>query len=382
MYRPLWIEVNLRALRNNFKRIRRIVGRGVKIMATLKQEAYGHGLIPLAREFSFLGVDFFGLGSLEEAIILREKGFRDPILILSSLETKFAQEFIRYKVIPTVVDLKFAKKLNEEARKRNKIVPIHIKIDTGMGRLGIWHKEAGEFIKKLAEFKNLYLEGLFTHFPSADTDVKFTNNQIKGFNNLVDNLRKECIVFRYLHCANSIGIVNYKNSHFNLVRPGLILYGINPSSLGIELNPALSLRSKIIFIKRVEKGRSISYGRTFITKFPTTIGTVACGYADGYPWILSNRGKVIIKNKLFKVVGRVCMDHIMVNLGQVSNIKLGQEVILIGKGKNLRITVEDLANWAGTIPYEIVSRLSLKIPRIYKLSSYKNKTTYTHNKKK
>lgn len=371
MYRPLWIEIDLSALRKNFFKVKKLVGPQVKVMAVLKQEGYGHGLLPLARELSFAGVDYFGLGDLAEAISLRKSGLKEPILILSSVIGECAKEFIDYNITPTVVDLKFAKALNKEAHKKKKTIPVHVKIDTGMGRLGLWHKESLSFVKKLAGCKNLYLEGLYTHFPSADSDTRFTSSQITIFNKLVDELKQEGISFPYLHCANSIGVVNYRRGHFNLIRPGLILYGIKPTPLNISLAPVLSLKSKVIFIKKVTKGRSISYGRTFITKRPGVIATVAVGYADGYPWNLSGRSKVIIRNKLFNIAGRVCMDYIMVDLGRHSNIKLGDEVILIGKSKSLAINTETLAAWARTIPYEIVSRLSLKIPRTYKHSLVK-----------
>jgi len=366
MYRPLWIEVDLGALRHNFRNIKRIVGPKVKVMATLKQEAYGHGLIPVAGELSHLGVDFFGLGSLEEAIVLRKNKFKEPILILSSVLDKYAKEFIEYRVIPTIVDLKFAQRLNREAKRKGRIIPVHIKIDTGMGRLGVWHTKSVSFIKKLSRLKHISPEGLWTHFPAADTDRKFTVEQIRAFNTLINRLKKEGITFKYIHCANSVGIVNYEDAHFNMVRPGIILYGIKPYPLDIGLKPLLSLKSKAIFIKPVSKGRSIGYGRTFIAKRPLNIATVSVGYADGYPWRLSNKAKVIIRNKLFNISGRVCMDHIMVDLGRHTQVKAGDDVILIGNSKKAKIAAEDLAIWAETIPYEIVSRLSLKIPRFYK----------------
>jgi len=368
MYRPLWIEVDLGALRYNFRNIKKIAGPKVKIMATLKQEAYGHGLIPVAGELSSLGVDYFGLGSIEEAIALRKKKLREPILILSSVLDKYAKEFIEYRLTPTIVDLEFAEKLNKEAKRKGKIIPVHVKIDTGMGRLGIWHTKSIFFIKELIRLKNIYLEGLWTHFPSADTDRDFTQKQISAFNVLVNRLNKEGITFRYLHCANSIGIVNYRDAHFNMVRPGLILYGIKPSPLDINLRPLLFLKSKVIFVKSIGKGRSVGYGRVFIANKPINIATVSVGYADGYPWSLSNKAKVIIKKKMFNVAGRVCMDHIMVDLGKHTKARVGDEVILIGNSGKFNITAEDLAKWAGTIPYEIVSRLSLKIPRFYKNS--------------
>ncbi|MFH1768983.1 MAG: alanine racemase [Candidatus Omnitrophota bacterium] len=366
MYRPLWIEVDLKALADNLKRIKQGVGKGVKIMVTLKQQAYGHGLLALARECLSRGADFFGLGDLDEAITLRKKGFKNPILILSAVMPADAKEFVKYNVIPTLVDLKFARQLNKQAKKKKKIVGVHIKIDTGMGRLGVWHEESLSFVKKIAALENLRMEGLYTHFPCADTDRNFTLGQIRIFNRLAGALKIAGITFKYLHCANSIGILNYNQAHFNLVRPGLILYGIDPSGRDNNFSPLLSLKSKVIFMKKVDKGRSVSYGRTFIAKEATTIATVAAGYADGYPWHLSNRAKVIINDKVYNVAGRVCMDHIMVDVGKNASAKVNDKVILIGKSRNHKISAEDLASWAGTIPYEIVSRLSLKIPRFYK----------------
>jgi len=368
MYRPLWIEIDLAALRANFKEIKKFVGRRVGIIAILKQEAYGHGLFPLARELKSLGVEFFGLASLDEALFLRAKGFKNKILILSSTSVDYVGEFIKHKVTPTVIDYQFAKKLDQAAKKRKTIIPIHIKVDTGMGRLGVLEPQALDFIKKIKNLKNLKLEGLYTHFPSADSDKTFTKKQLKIFNRLVDKLKKQNIEFKYLHSANSMGLLNYKDSHFNLVRPGIILYGIKDSNLKIKLKPILSLKSRIIFIKKASKGSSVSYNRTFIVKKPTTIGVIACGYADGYLWSLSNKSKVLIKNKFYPTVGRVCMDYIMVDLGKNSKLKVGEIVTLIGKDKTKRITASDLAGWAKTLSYEILSRLSLKIPRIYRNS--------------
>ncbi len=365
--RPLWIEIDLGALRKNLKTIRFSLKDNVKIVATIKQAAYGHGLIPVARELSRQGIDFFGVGSIEEAVALRKAGFKSSIIVLSAVLDNFAGSFLQYDVIPAIVDLKFARKLNKEAVKQKKSAPVHVKIDTGMGRLGLYYTQAYGFIKQLKKLSHLSLEGIFTHFPVADSDPEFTNCQIDAFNQFISQLNKEGIFFKFCHCANSIGIMNYPNAHFNMVRPGLILYGINPCAQNhSSLEPVLSLKSKVIFIKNINKGMSVSYGRTYIAKGARTIATVSVGYADGYPWVLSNRSQVIIKDNFYDIAGRVCMDHIMVDLKNTENIKAGQEVILIGKGKDLKITAEDLASWAQTIPYEIVSRLSQKIPRIYK----------------
>lgn len=374
MIRPLWTEINLKALRDNYRAIRLYVSGKADIIAVVKQSAYGHGLIPVSRELRRQGVDFFGVASIEEAVSLREDGFKGNIIVLTSILEEFVSYFLEYDLIPTVVDLGFAKKLNKEAGLKDKKVPVHIKIDTGMGRLGPGYKQAHLFIKELTKFKNLGLEGIYTHFPVADTDTIFTNFQIEAFNRFVFSLNKENIVFKYCHCANSMGIVNYPNAHFNMVRPGLILYGIKPSlNCDLVLGPVLTLKSKVVFVKKSEQGSSVGYGRTFFVDKESRIATIAVGYADGYPWALSNRAKVIINDKLFNVVGRVCMDHIMVDLKDDYDIKQGQEVILIGKSKNHQITAEDLAQEARTIPYEIVSRLSSRIPRIYTHSKSKIK---------
>jgi len=372
MFRPLWIEIDLKALRENFNAIRSSVGPNVKIIATIKQQAYGHGLIPVARELSYLNVDCFGVGSIEEAVSLRENGFKKPILTLSAILPEYAKEIATYKITPTIADLSFAKKLNSAGAKSNVKIPVHVKIDTGMGRIGLYYKEAYALMWELKHLKALNVEGIYTHFPAADTDPDFTNFQISVFNKFILRLKREGITFKYKHCANSLGVAYYPHSHFNIVRPGLILYGIKPSSENsFKLKPVLSLKSKIIFIKKIKNGMSVGYGRTFVATKPLNIATVSIGYADGYPWALSNSAKTIIGNSFFNLAGRVCMDHIMVNLGNNYEAKVAEEVILIGEKNNLKITAEEAAAWAKTIPYEIVSRLSLRIPRLYKNASEK-----------
>ena len=367
MIRPLWIEVDLKALRGNLKIVKNYLGPKIKIVATIKQSAYGHGLIPIARELSKKGIDFFGLGSVEEAIALRENNFDDSLLVLSAVLDKFTGLFIQHNIIPTIVDLGFARKLNKEAKAVKKVVPVHAKIDTGMGRLGPYHRSAYDFIKGLSKLKNLSLEGIYTHFPAADSDRDFTNRQIEIFNRFIEQLTKENISFKFYHCANSIGVINYPNAHFNMVRPGLILYGINPAgNINLDVKPVLSLKSKVIFVKKIDKGMGVGYGRDYIAKGARNIATVSIGYADGYPWALSGKAKVIIKNSLFNLAGRVCMDHIMVDLGTRKDIKAGCEVTLIGRAPKLEVRAGDLARISETIPYEIISRLSSRIPRIYK----------------
>ena len=364
----LWIEVSLKNLDRNLCLIKRLINKRVKILAVIKQNAYGHGLIPIAQRLAQRGVNFLGVGNIEEAYLLEKAKISIPILVLTSLFPCEAKEIVNLRnTRPTVMDLDSVSRLDKEAKRKKRVIPVHIKVDTGMGRLGIVYKKAKALILKIKKYKNIFLEGIYTHFPSADTDIKFTQFQIEIFNQLINSLKKEGIEFRYIHCANSIGIIKYPEAHFNLVRAGLILYGVNPSPGKIKIKdiyPVLSLKSRIIFTKELEKGWGVSYNRTFITKKKTKIGVVACGYADGYPWSLSNKAKVIIKNHFYPLRGRVCMDYIMVEIKR--NISAGEEVVLIGKSKSKSISCEDLAGWAQTIPYEILTRLSLKIPRLYK----------------
>lgn len=367
MFRPLWIEVDLKKLRNNFARIRKCVGPAVKIIATVKQSAYGHGLVPVAKELLKAGADFFGVGSLEEAIVLRQAGFKNPILVLSTVLEQYAAYFVKYKIRPTIVNVEFAQALNKAAARAHVKIPVHCKIDTGMGRLGFYYEDAYQFVAALRRLKNITLEGIFTHLPVADSNCNFTDYQIEIFSDFIKNLAKEGVCFPYQHCANSVGVIKYPHAHFNMVRPGLILYGVKPVfDATMRFEPVLSLKSRVIFVKRIKKGMSVSYGRTYIAPRATTIVTIAVGYADGYPWALSNCAKVIIKGSFFRLVGRVCMDHVMVDVGNRNDISIGDEVTLIGHKDALAISAEDVAAWAKTIPYEIVSRLSLKIPRIYK----------------
>lgn len=371
IYRPLWAEIDLAALRYNFAQIKKCVGKKVKIMAIVKQAAYGHGLIPVAKQLSKLKADFFGVESIEEAVNLRAKKIKEPILILTAVLPEYAAAFIKYNLRPTVVNFDFAKALNREALQQNKKVPIHIKIDTGMGRLGLCPKEALGLVKQIKGLKNLYCEGIYTHFPAADSDKRFTKSQVAIFKSFIKDAKDIGINFKYKHCANSAALFNLPETHFNMVRPGLALYGIKPSlNLKISLKPALTLKSKIVFVKPMVKNSTVSYGRTYKIKKTTSIATVAVGYADGYPWSAKNKAKVIIKNREYPIAGRICMDHVMVDLGNRKGIKIGEEVVLIDDKK---ATAQKIADWSGTIPYEIISRISFRVPRIYKNAQIKRR---------
>ena len=367
-HRPTWIEVHLEALRWNVAEVRRRIPPTTRLLAQVKSDAYGHGLVPVAQALAACGVDGFGVVSLEEAGRLRQAGLTQPILLQSVVEPSAAETVLALDIWPTVCTVEFARALQRVAAAQRRLVPVHLKVDTGMGRLGVWHDEVDEFLTQLADCDALQWEGCYTHLPSADDDPDFTRVQLATFARCVARLRVQGFAFPLVHAANSIGIIAFPESHLTLVRPGVMLYGLYPATrlrAQITLAPALSWKSRIIFLKRVAAGRSISYGRTHVTSRPTTIATVPVGYGDGYRRALSNRSAVLIGGQRVPVVGRVCMDHLMLDVGHVTQVSVGDEVILIGSQGDAQIAAEELAVLAETIPYEIVTGITDRIPRRY-----------------
>jgi alanine racemase len=364
-YRPTWAEINLGNLAYNFHQVKKAVSSGVKVMVTVKADAYGHGLIPVAGKLVSCGVDYFGVASIDEGIELRKAGIKSPILVLGMVLTKDIEPLFKYGLTQSVSSQSLTDALNRLAVKKRKRINVHIKVDTGMGRIGVLYHDALRFIKKTSKLKYLNIEGIFTHLPCADTNRSFTLYQIEIFKQLLEELKRSGIHIPLVHTANSLGVSGYKESYFNMVRPGLIIYGLHPAQdLPFKLKPVLSLKTRAIYVKKVPSGWGISYGHIYVAEKSTRIVTLPIGYGDGYPRILSNQGPVLIGGKRFKISGRVCMDQIMVDVGDAA-VKIGDEVVLIGaQGKN-KITTEELAGLAGTIPYEIVCGLGSRIPRLY-----------------
>jgi alanine racemase len=364
-YRPTWAEINLDNLEFNFNQVKKLLSGTTSVMVTIKADAYGHGLIPVARKLVSCGVDYFGVASIDEGIKLRQARISVPVLVLGMILKDDIEPLFRYGLTATVCSQEFARALNFKAKSLGKRVNVHVKVDTGMGRLGVLESDAFKLVREIHKLKFINIEGIFTHFAFADLDKEFTLHQIDLFNRLIAKLHKEGIDIPLFHAANSMGVINFKNSHFNMVRPGLVVYGLNPvENLPIRLKPVLSLKTKIVYFKRVPKGYGISYGHEYITKNNTTIVTLPIGYGDGYPRNLSNSAPVLIRGRRFRISGRVCMDQIMVDVGRLK-VRIGDEVVLIGRqGKN-KITAEELARLAATIPYEIACGLGSRIPRIY-----------------
>ncbi len=369
-YRPTYAEIDLAALGYNFRRVKKSIARGVKILVAVKANAYGHGVIEVSQGLNKLGVDYLGVATVDEAIELRKARIATPVLVFGSILPHEVKPVVKHNLTLSIGDLQTACRLDNEAKARKKKTRVHVKIDTGMGRMGIWHREAKGFIAKLTRFKNLKLEGIYTHFASADEeDSSYTLQQIADFQDLVRDLEKQGIDIPLKHAANSIGLMRFKQSHFNLVRPGLMIYGLysHQGVMGnIKLKPVLSLKTKIVYLKKLSPGRTVSYGRTYVAINNALIAVLPVGYGDGYARLLSNKARVIVRGKCVPVVGTICMDQTMVDVTKIAGIKVGDSVVLIGRQGKEEIKAEELASLCDTISYEVVCGITKRVPRAYK----------------
>ena len=370
-YRPTWIEIDLGAIAHNTAVIQKKISPETELLISVKADAYGHGAFSVAKFLQDKGVAFFGVATVDEAVALRKSEIRTPLLILNAILEKEVDAVPEYDLTQTLCSEESAGRLDASAERWKKKIPVHLKVDTGMGRLGVWYEEACALARFVKGCRNLFIEGLYTHLANADdAEPDVTRLQINRFQELADRLKKEGLLPRYIHLANSAAALQYPSSHFNLVRPGLAIYGIDPyyetgKKFSFELRPALKLLTRIVFFKKTPAGRRISYGGTYVTQKETAIGTLPIGYADGYNRLLSNQAFVLIRGRRFPVCGRVCMDQTMVDLGGLPDVSTGEEVVLIGRQGDEEIRVEELSSLCHTIPYEFLCRLSNRIPRVY-----------------
>lgn len=365
-YYPAWAEINLKNLDYNFRAVKRLVGSQVKVLVPVKSDAYGHGIVPVSKRLEALGVDYLGVARIDEGIVLRKAGIRAPILILNTVLEEEIKPVLDYGLIQAICTRELALRLNKEAGRRKVIAPCHIKVDTGMRRIGVSYKDAYGFIKDLSGLSNIRIEGIFTHFPCADNKPRFTLRQIKLFNKLIQRLEDEGISIPLRHASNSLGVINYPESHFNMVRPGLMVYGLYPKEgLSVSLKPLLSLKTRIAYLKAVPAGSGIGYGHSYTARKDMRIATLPIGYGDGYPRSLSNKAHCLIAGRSASVVGRICMDQMMVDVTKIGKARIGQEVVLLGSQAGRHVSAERLARLAGTIPYEIACNLGRCVRRIY-----------------
>jgi alanine racemase len=367
-----WVEIDLSRLRKNYQRIREKINPETKIMAMVKADAYGHGLVPVARELLKLGAPALGVSSIEEGILIRKKvSPHIPVVLLLGLLPQEISACLHYRLTPILFNLETAFKLHQAAQRRNIKVPVHIKIDTGMGRLGVPWFEFGAFIKKMEPLKRLQVTGLTSHFGQADDKEKPYNHlQWKRFSEALALARQTGLELTENHMANSAALLNCRRSHLNYVRPGILLYGASPAESfdggrRIKIGPAMTLKSRIIQVKQLPAGVEVSYGGTYTTSRPETFALLPVGYANGYPRILSNRGEVLIRGKRFPIIGRVCMNLTVVRIESSLRLPIGEEVVLMGSQGRETITPEELALKAGTIPYEVFCLLGGMNPRKY-----------------
>ncbi|MBM7854880.1 alanine racemase [Desulfohalotomaculum tongense] len=370
---PIWAEIDLTAIAHNLHQVRRVTKPGTKIMAVVKANAYGHGLVEVAETVLANGADYLAVARLNEAMLLRRRGIKSPILIFGYTPPEQYIQVINNNFTQTVYTLAMARELNSRAEKCGSKVKIHIKIDTGMGRLGfIPGDQAVKEIKEITKLSHLEVEGIYTHFADADNaDKTYTNKQFAKFINLLNHLSKMGISFKIRHAANSAAVIDHPETHLDMVRPGIMLYGLYPSEdvqkNRVSLRPAMALKTRVSHVKKVPPGTHISYGCRYCTESETVIASLPLGYADGYTRMLNN-SEVLVHGQRAPVVGRICMDQCMINVGHINDVKTGDEVVVFGCQNNSCIPVEELAQKLGTINYELVCMVSARVPRVYKNS--------------
>lgn len=370
MSRPTVAEIDLAAVRYNFNKVRELAGSGSKTLAIVKANAYGHGAVHIARELEKCAVDFLGVAICEEAVELRTAGIRSPIMVMGGVYNSQVEDVVAHLIIPVLFNIETALSLDAIAARNCLRLKVHIKLDTGMGRIGILPGDINSFFERLKTCKCLEVDGLLTHLAVADTlsppADDFTKAQMDMFLDLAARVRDMGFNPTYLHLANSAAIIRHLAPGFNLVRPGLMLYGVSPShEPATDLMPVMTLKTRIAALKKVPAGSSISYRRTFITSRDSIIATLPIGYADGYNRQFSNRASVLIRGCRASIVGVVCMDMVMVDVTDIPEVREQDEVILLGKQGDKSIDAGELSEIAHSIPYELLCCIGRRVPRVY-----------------
>lgn len=378
-----WAQIDLNAYAHNIKELRHITRPAARLMAVVKANAYGHGAVELSRLALQNGASYLGVARINEAVALRNSGINAPILMLGYSPPKLAETLIEYELTQTVYHYRTAKALSERARHVGKKIKIHIKVDSGMGRLGFVLPPSGiditdegsgesclEQILSITRLAGLQVEGIFTHFATADSaDKSYANRQLERFVDFMHRLATAGLQPPLIHAANSAALIDMPAAHLDLVRPGIATYGLYPSAeinkSAVDLKPVMALKSRIIHLKKVPAGFYVSYGITHRTPKPTTIATVPVGYADGFNRLLSSQGHMLVHGQRVPIIGRVCMDLTMLDVGKVSGVQLEDEVVVFGQQADEAITADELAAQLNTINYEIVSTITARVPRVY-----------------
>ena len=371
-YNRVYAKIDLDAAAYNMEQMKKRIGGGARLIAVVKTDAYGHGAVPLAEVFEKLDYVWgYAVASLDEGMILRKHGIKKPILVLGCVFPDQYDDMVRNDIRAAVYMEEIALGMAEAARKAGKKAYIHIKTDTGMGRIGFpVSEESADIIERISKLEDIKIEGMFTHFAKADeTDKTYTYDQHRKFMWMKEQMEKRGVEIPYYDCDNSAGIIDFPDMKHDLARAGISTYGMYPSEEvnqnAVDLKPVLSLVSHVIFVKTVKPGTSISYGGTFVAPEKMRVATIPVGYGDGYPRSLSNKGTVLIHGKRARILGRVCMDQFMVDVTDIPDVKFMDRAVLIGEDQGDRITVEELAGLSGRFNYEFVCCLGKRIPRVY-----------------
>jgi alanine racemase len=370
--RPTRAEISFNNLRNNLSIVKSLINKNVKIMAVVKANAYGHGIFETSSELITQGIEYLGVAVLEEGVYLRKRGITAPILVLGAINTDQIAEFIKHDIEITSSSLDKSVAIASVAKEMGKVAAVHLKIDTGMERIGVHWYNAEKFIEKSYDLDSISIKGIFSHLAKAESDAEFTKQQIDRFESVLNSMDKKKLLPEFIHLANSAGIINFKASHYSMVRPGIMLYGYNPNGFspdtsfnGNKLKPMMTLKTKVAYFKVVPADTGISYGHTYRTKNQTRIVTLPVGYGDGYFRLLSNKGEVIIREKKYPLVGTVCMDQCMADIGMEGTAHNGDDVLMFGEMGDSVIPLESLCDKIGTITYEFLCGITSRVPRNY-----------------
>ena len=369
-----WVEVDLDNFIGNLKEIKRLIGPQVDFMQVVKADAYGHGAIEISNTALKNGARILGVANADEGVQLRISGIEAPIVILGPSTAVEIEQIIKYNLTPSVSDLYFTKKLNEALAKAGHKLPVHIEVDTGMGRGGTMHTEALKLILEIYKLPNITMEGIFTHLASSEKITPYNDKQWRFFSNLLTEMKHSGIEFPIQHIDNSGAILNYPDFKLNMVRPGIMTYGIYPSpdnESGAKLAQVMSFKTSIVLLKRFPSGYGIGYGSTYITKKQTLIATIPVGYGDGYGFILSNQGEALIRGKRAPIVGRISMDMCTIDVTHIPDCNVGDEVVLLGRQGKECISANEIAAKASTISYEVLCALGKRAPRVFLLKGKK-----------
>lgn len=369
----VWAEVDLKAIAHNIRELRRITNPKARFMAIVKANAYGHGIIEVARQSLENGAEALGVANIEEGIQLRKAGINAPVLIFGYTSPVHAKKLIEFDLTQTVYSYETSRALSEALSAYGKKIKVHIKVDTGMGRLGLLRgikDNSVSEVESISRLPMLELEGIYTHFATADkSDRSYAGKQFEIFMDFLNQLRIAGLEIPVTHAANSAAIINMPETHLDMVRAGISIYGLYTSEEVdrsiIKLKPAMALKTKIIHLKEVPAGFKISYGTIYETEKPTTIATVSIGYADGLNRLLSSKGRMLVCGHSAPIVGRICMDLTMLDVGNIPEIAIGEEVVVFGRQGNASISVDEIASTINTINYEVVSTIMERVPRIY-----------------